>query len=73
MQRPHLVLELRGRAVDGYAGCHRLIGSGSTGPGATPHSASQPDSFAEDTAYTIRPRPIQAWAAEHIGQCSPEV
>jgi len=30
-------------------------------------------SWAVETAYTIRPRPTQAWPAAHIGQCSPEV
>ncbi|SHU60882.1 Uncharacterised protein [Mycobacteroides abscessus subsp. abscessus] len=30
-------------------------------------------SWAEELAYTMRPRPTHACAAEHIGQCSPEV
>ena len=36
-------------------------------PGANASSCS------DETAYTIRPSPIHPWAAEHIGQCSPEV
>src|SRR5690625_6217823 len=26
-----------------------------------------------ELAYTIRPKPTQPWAAEHMAQCSPEV
>ena len=55
------------------SGSPDLTGSGSTGAGPTPHSSSQPTSWAAETADTILPRPIQACAAEHIGQCSPEV
>ena len=50
-----------------------MIGNEATGDGGTPHSASHSPSCAEDTAYTIRPSRIQPCAAEHIGQCSPEV
>jgi len=73
VQLAHLFLELRSRAVDRYAGGDLLIGSGSTGPAGRPHSSRQPVSWADDTAYTTRPRPIHACAAAHIGQCSPEV
>jgi len=50
-----------------------LIDSDATGPGGAPHSSSQLRSCAPEAAYTILPRPIQPWLAEHIGQCSPEV
>ena len=57
----------------GTPGATSWTGSGRTGPGGTPHSASQSPSWADETAYTIRPSPIQPCAAAHIGQCSPEV
>ena len=60
-------------ASTGTSGATALIASGFTGAGPTPQSRSQPTSCSVDTAYTIRPRPIHAWAAEHIAQCSPDV
>ncbi|MEU0112353.1 hypothetical protein ABZ137_01140 [Streptomyces bobili] len=30
-------------------------------------------SWADKATYTMRPRPAHAWAAAHIGQCSPDV
>lgn len=48
-------------------------GSGRTGGSGTPSSASHDVSCSDEATYTMRPRPTQAWAAAHIGQCSPEV
>src|SRR5690606_34257667 len=54
-------------------GATTVTGSGATGPGGAPRSASQPLSCAAGAAWTTRPNPTQACAAAHIGQCSPEV
>ncbi|SKU27092.1 Uncharacterised protein [Mycobacteroides abscessus subsp. abscessus] len=47
--------------------------SEATGLGGAPSSVSHCVSWAEELAYTMRPRPTHACAAEHMGQCSPEV
>src|SRR5699024_12092391 len=57
----------------GIPGATSLTGKVATGGGATPHSCSQDPSCADETAYTIGPRPTHACAAAHMGQCSPEV
>ena len=49
------------------------IESGATGEAGAPHADRHAPSWAELTAYTMRPRPTQPCAAEHIGQCSPDV
>ena len=56
-----------------FTECHYDYASTRTAPSGSAHSARHPASCAAETAYTSRPRPIQPCAAEHIGQCSPEV
>ena len=74
VQRLHLVGEFGCGPVDGRpSGATVEIGSGATGDGGAPHSAAIAISCSDDVAYTMRPRPTQACAAAHIGQCSPEV
>ena len=75
MQAAHLLLQLRRRPVDGYAGRDvPAPPAARTGPDRVPPlvGASRPN-CTDETAYTIRPRPTHACAAEHIAQCSPEV
>src|SRR5690625_3052820 len=55
------------------SGATSLIGSGRTGAGSAPRSALHVAICADELAYTMRPSPTHACAAEHIGQCSPEV
>ena len=57
----------------GTDGAIALMGSTLTTRSVAPHAWRHARSWAEETAYTIRPRPIHPWAAEHMGQCSPEV
>ena len=74
MQRAHLLGQLGRRAVDRDAGRDLLDRQrADRRRAARPTRPATPPSWAEETAYTIRPRPIQPCAAEHIGQCSPEV
>ena len=73
VQLAHLLLELGCGAVHRQARGDGLDGQGSDRAGGTSHPRSQPTSCSVDTAYTMRPRPTHAWAAEHIAQCSPEV
>ena len=53
----HRVGELWCGAVDDDAGATVVIGSGATGGGGAPHSASHCVSCADEVAYTMRPRP----------------
>lgn len=57
----------------GVPGATVCTGSGANGLSAAPHSFCHASNWAEETANTILPNPIHACAAEHNGQCSPEV
>src|SRR5699024_2774304 len=57
----------------GTEGATVVIDNPCTGGAGRPQLSSHWPSCAELAAYTIRPRPAQACAAAHIGQCSPEV
>ena len=73
VQLPHLLAQPGAGPETGTSGAIALIESGSTGPAASPQPARHSESCAVEAAYTIRPSPTHACAAEHIGQCSPEV
>ena len=73
VKRAHLFPSSGAGPSTGTSGATADTGSGTTGDPAAPHPARHSVSCADETAYTIRPRPIQACAAEHIGQCSPDV
>src|SRR5579859_3512234 len=49
------------------------MASGTTAGDGRPSSPSHATICSDELTYTMRPSPTQACAAEHIGQCSPEV
>jgi hypothetical protein len=68
-----LLIETGHRALREQAGSDLVDRQRVHGDAGTPSSVSQAVSCSDELTYTIRPRPTQACAAEHIGQCSPEV
>src|SRR5581483_11970713 len=52
-------------------GATSRIASARTADGGPPSSASHAVSCSDELTYTMRPSPTQAWAAAHMGQCSP--
>ena len=73
VQLAKLVLELGERTADLDAGGDLLDRQGQDRRRRQAPARPPGGQLPVDPAYTIGPSPIHAWAAEHIGQCSPEV